>query len=162
MVSNFNARRPFTMEYRLRRADGEYRWVLGSGVPRYTSEGEFAGYIGSCIDITARRRAELEAARQRNELKRANEQLQSEIPGREVVVEGLIRARAEIARMARITTMGELAASIAHELNQPLGSILMSGDACLRPTWTRRSKPWRRSFGTELGQAPYLCGFVAF
>ena len=66
------------------------------------------------------------------ELKRANEQLQSEIAEREVAEEGLIRAQAEIARIARITTMGELAASMAHELNQPLGSIVMSGDACLR------------------------------
>jgi PAS domain S-box-containing protein len=57
-VSSFKGRQPFTMEYRLRRADGEYRWVLDHGVPRYTSEGEFAGYIGSCIDITDRRRAE--------------------------------------------------------------------------------------------------------
>ena len=66
------------------------------------------------------------------ELKRANEQLQSEIAEREAAEEGLIRAQAEIARIARITTMGELAASIAHELNQPLGSIVTSGDACLR------------------------------
>ena len=66
------------------------------------------------------------------ELKRANEQLQSEIAEREVAEEGLIRAQAEIARIARIMTMGELAASIAHELNQPLGSIVMTGDACLR------------------------------
>ena len=66
------------------------------------------------------------------ELKRANEQLQSEIAERETAEEGLIRAQSEIARIARITTMGELAASIAHELNQPLGSIVTSGDACLR------------------------------
>ena len=45
------------MEYRLRRADGEYRWVLDNGTPRYR-EGEFAGYIGSCIDITEQKRVE--------------------------------------------------------------------------------------------------------
>src|SRR6202047_735827 len=73
------------------------------------------------------------------ELKRANEQLQSEIAERESAEEGLIRAQAEIARIARITTMGELAASIAHELNQPLGSIVMSGDACLR--WLTAKPP---------------------
>jgi signal transduction histidine kinase len=65
------------------------------------------------------------------ELKSANEQLQSEIAEREAAQEGLSRAQGQIARIARITTMGELAASIAHELNQPLGSIVMSGDACL-------------------------------
>src|SRR5260370_10297204 len=73
------------------------------------------------------------------ELKRANEQLQSEIIEREAAEERLIRAQAEIARIARITTMGELAASIAHELNQPLGSIVMSGDACLR--WLAAKPP---------------------
>jgi two-component system, LuxR family, sensor kinase FixL len=56
--SSFRARRPFTMEYRLRRADGQYRWVLDRGVPRYTPEGEFAGYIGSCLDLTERKQAE--------------------------------------------------------------------------------------------------------
>src|SRR5271166_2544328 len=73
------------------------------------------------------------------ELKRANEQLRSEIAERESAEEGLIRAQAEIARIARITTMGELAASIAHELNQPLGSIVTSGDACLR--WLAAKPP---------------------
>ncbi|GAB4203430.1 MAG: hypothetical protein OHK0022_27600 [Roseiflexaceae bacterium] len=52
---SFDARTPFSMEYRLRRADGEYRWLLDNGVPRYTPQGEFVGYIGSCIDITERR-----------------------------------------------------------------------------------------------------------
>jgi len=73
------------------------------------------------------------------ELKKANEQLQAEIADRELAEEGLIRAQAEIARIGRITTMGELAASIAHELNQPLGSIVMSGDACLR--WLTAKPP---------------------
>jgi PAS domain S-box-containing protein len=48
----FGAREPFEMEYRLRRADGEYRWVLDRGVPRLLPDGTFAGYIGSCVDIT--------------------------------------------------------------------------------------------------------------
>jgi C4-dicarboxylate-specific signal transduction histidine kinase len=73
------------------------------------------------------------------QLKRANQQLQSEIAEREAAQEGLIQAQAEIARIARITTMGELAASIAHELNQPLGSIVTSGDACLR--WLATKPP---------------------
>ena len=73
------------------------------------------------------------------ELKRANEQLQSEIAERKTAEDGLIRAQGQIARIARITTMGELAASIAHELNQPLGSIVMSGDACLR--WLAAKPP---------------------
>jgi PAS domain S-box-containing protein len=50
----FDSRRSFETEYRLRRHDGEYRWILGHGLPRYTTEGSFAGYIGSAIDITER------------------------------------------------------------------------------------------------------------
>ena len=49
--SSFDSRNAFQMEYRLRRADGEYRWVLDSGTPVYRG-GQFAGFIGSCIDIT--------------------------------------------------------------------------------------------------------------
>ena len=48
----FDARVEFQKESRKRRADGEYRWILTNGVPRFTSDGEFAGYLGSCTDIT--------------------------------------------------------------------------------------------------------------
>src|SRR6266513_918354 len=56
--NSFNARQPFTMEYRLRRNDGEYRWLLDNGTPRFASDGAFLGYIGSCIGITERKQAE--------------------------------------------------------------------------------------------------------
>src|SRR5438477_10374789 len=54
----FDARQPFVMQYRLRRNDGEYRWVSDQGVARHTAEGEFAGYIGSCLDVTELMRKE--------------------------------------------------------------------------------------------------------
>ncbi len=54
----FDRRERFTMEYRLRRHDREYRWVLDIGVPRFNADGTFAGYIGSAIDVTDRKEAE--------------------------------------------------------------------------------------------------------
>lgn len=54
----FDRRDDFVMEYRLRRHDGQYRWVIDTGTPRYAPEGVFTGYIGSCIDITDRKLAE--------------------------------------------------------------------------------------------------------
>jgi PAS domain S-box-containing protein len=63
-MAAFNGRQRFEMEYRLRRHDGEFRWILDRGVPRYTPDGTFAGYIGSCVDIEDRKRLE-------NELRRA-------------------------------------------------------------------------------------------
>ncbi len=57
-TSSFDARKPFSMDYRLRRFDGQYRWVLDNGIPFYTPDGTFTGYIGSCIDITERRSLE--------------------------------------------------------------------------------------------------------
>nr|WP_228035498.1 PAS domain-containing sensor histidine kinase [Oculatella sp. LEGE 06141] len=54
----FDAQQPYTVEYRLRRADGQYRWMLETGAPRFLPDGQFAGYIGSCLDITERKLAE--------------------------------------------------------------------------------------------------------
>lgn len=59
-LEHFAVRTPFEMEYRLRRHDGEYRWIIDAGRPIYARNGEFAGYIGSCLDITDRRNTEAE------------------------------------------------------------------------------------------------------
>jgi PAS domain S-box-containing protein len=56
--SAFDQRRPFKMQYRLRRNDGEYRWISDIGVARFNPDRSFAGYIGSCIDVTERKMAE--------------------------------------------------------------------------------------------------------
>ena len=58
--TSFDARKRFAIEYRLRRHDGEWRWVFDSGIPLRDASGHFTGYIGSCIDITERRRLEKE------------------------------------------------------------------------------------------------------
>jgi PAS domain S-box-containing protein len=50
-VANFDARRSFEMEYRMRHHTGQYRWILDRGVPRYAPDGTFEGYVGGCLDI---------------------------------------------------------------------------------------------------------------
>ena len=65
-TEHFTRREIFEMEYRLRRYDGVYRWIFDRGVPYSDSEGNFKGYIGSCIDVTERREA-------REALKKAQE-----------------------------------------------------------------------------------------
>jgi len=97
----FDARQPFTMEYRLRRKDGQYRWILDSGTARTNLSGVFLGYIGSCVDITERRQAELD------------HQVQS----------------TELARVGRVALMGELAAALAHEVNNPVGAMVANASA---------------------------------
>ena len=61
-VAAFDRREPFRMDYRVRRVDGEYRWILCDGAPRYHADGSFAGYIGSGLDVTERKRALLALA----------------------------------------------------------------------------------------------------
>ena len=103
----FDAREPFRIEMRMRRYDGTYRWVLNSGVPRINAAGDFAGYIGSCIDINDRkdieteREALLERERAaRNEAERA-------------------RQAAEHANEAK----AQFLAAMSHELRTPLNAI---------------------------------------
>ncbi|HWY22577.1 MAG TPA: PAS domain S-box protein [Candidatus Acidoferrum sp.] len=103
-LRSFDRREAFTMEYRLRRHDGEFRLVYDIGVPRFNPDGSFAGYIGSCIDVTEQRRAE----------------------------EQLRQTRDDLARVTRAQAMGELAAAIAHEVNQPLTAIVTNANYSLR------------------------------
>jgi len=96
--------RQFT--YTTEAADGSVRHVSASGKPIVDAAGRFAGYRGVASDVTAAARAE--------QFERA-----------------LHEARAELVRVTRVTTLGEVAASVAHEVNQPLGAIVNNANACL-------------------------------
>ena len=94
-VPAVETRQPFQMEYRLRRADGAYRWILDNGVPRYEPNGSYAGYLGSSIDITERREMEQSLLANEAALRHSYEQNQ-DLAGR------LIHAQeAERTRIAR-------------------------------------------------------------
>jgi PAS domain S-box-containing protein len=103
--------KPLETEARLRRADGEYRWLLIRAVPLRDETGKVVKWYGTSADVEDLKRAE----------------------------EALSKSQAELAHVTRVTTMGELAASIAHEVNQPLSAIVNNGSACLR--WLNGAAP---------------------
>lgn len=98
--------------YRSRDRNGQPIYVRTSGKPFFDADGAFLGYRGVCTDVTAAIRAD-----------------QAE--------DALRKAQAELAHVTRVTTLGELTASIAHEINQPLAAVIANADACL--AWLQRS-----------------------
>ncbi|HEX2831275.1 MAG TPA: PAS domain S-box protein [Burkholderiales bacterium] len=228
----FGALRPFTLDYRLRRHDGEYRNILDHGAPHYNPDGTFLGYIGTCVDVTELKLAEQSLEKQRAflrqvidttpnlifakdragrftlanraiadvfglqpddligktdaDLNRNPEEVEffrkidlevmdnvqerfipeekltdargnvrwlqtmkrplvgldgradqvigaaADITERKNTERELMEQRAQLAHVARVSLMGELAASLAHELNQPLTAILSNARAAQR------------------------------
>ena len=100
--SAFTSARRFEGEWRVRRADGRYCWFLVRGVPQQSSEGQIVRWYGTHIEIEERRRAE----------------------------QALVAAQAELAHLSRTLSMGELAAGIMHEINQPLTAVVTHAYAC--------------------------------
>ena len=91
-VRAFEARMSFLLEYRLRRADGAYRWLLATGVPKYGRDGSFAGYVGCDIDITERRDAEDRMRESRAALEVSHKEIQH-LAGRLIEAQDAERAR---------------------------------------------------------------------
>lgn len=110
-----NAHLPFRdLIYRAISATGSAIYFQTSGKPFFDENGSFRGYRGVATDITAKIRAD-----------QAEQELR--------------KSQADLAHVTRVTTLGELTASIAHEVNQPLAAIISNGDACLG--WIRREIP---------------------
>jgi PAS domain S-box-containing protein len=103
-------RRDSDLEFRVVLPDGEIKHLYGVGHPVFSESGELVEVIGAAIDITERKRAERELH-------------QKEVSLRE--------AQSSLAHVSRLTTIGELAVSIAHEVNQPLTAIINNANACL-------------------------------
>jgi len=95
--------KPFEGEWRVRGADSEYRWFFTRGVPLQDQEQKTFRWYGTNTDIEERHKAE----------------------------QALMKTQAELAYLARALSMGELTASIAHEINQPLAAVVAHGHACL-------------------------------
>jgi PAS domain S-box-containing protein len=105
---------PFQQEFRcLRAADQAYRWCISRALPLRDQGGRVIKWFGTVVDL--------------HDWKEAQQALQM--------------TQAELARVSRLTTMGELAASIAHEVNQPLTAVTNNGSACLRLLANRSLEP---------------------
>jgi PAS domain S-box-containing protein len=106
---------PFEHEVRLRRAaDGEYRWFLSRSVPLRDSGGKIVKWYGISTDIEDRKRAENERERLR-------------------------QLEADLAHVNRVSTLGEMAASLAHEIKQPIAAAITSANSCIE--WLAHEPP---------------------
>ena len=106
-----NEKSDYDIEYRILLPDGSIRHLHSVGHPVLDAAGNLVQFVGSSTDITERRQAE----------------------------EALRQARADLARISRITTMGELTASLAHEVNQPIAAAVTDANTCMR--WLTRDQP---------------------
>src|SRR5216684_1613427 len=104
----------FDVEFRILLPDGAIKYVRSTGHPVRNISGDLLEYVGTSIDVTERKRAEEERERLR-------------------------QAQADLARVNRVITMGELTASLAHEVNQPIAAALTNSNTCLR--WLTRDRP---------------------
>jgi PAS domain S-box-containing protein len=85
-MTSFVLRQPFSMEYRLRRRDGQYRWIYDQAVPRFEDDGTFSGFIGSCVDVNDARDVRDSLHRLNDELSRRSSALAVALEEKEVLL----------------------------------------------------------------------------
>ena len=106
--------RHFEAQFRVLLPDGTTKYIYGVGHPVFNPSGDVGEFVGILMDVTERRRADEERERLR-------------------------QVQADLAHLSRVTTMGELTASLAHEIRQPISAALTNAKTCLR--WLRRDDP---------------------
>jgi PAS domain S-box-containing protein len=124
-----NKRARFRVEYRLRSHDGRYHWVLGTGIPRFAPDGQFAGYIGSCIDIDEHVQRQLQLSKTAAQLEGLTTELQTTVAELQLrtAEEAAARGEAEAARQLAedaSRAKSRFLAVMSHELRTPLNAIL--------------------------------------
>jgi len=119
---------PPALEHRIVRKDGSIRWIRNTAVPRKDAGGQLVMYDGLVTDITDRKRAEDELRKAYAELTQREKDLKAALQELEASSEELKAAQLQLIQAAKLESVGTLAAGVAHEVKNPLQTILMGLD----------------------------------